>query len=45
VVLEGKQIKELGSHEELIKEKGLYWRLYTVQKQLDAQGEMAVSRN
>lgn len=41
VVLEGKQIKEMGSHEELIEARGLYWRLYTVQKQLDAQGEMS----
>jgi ATP-binding cassette, subfamily B, bacterial len=33
VVLEGKQIVEMGSHQELIQQDGLYNRLYTVQQQ------------
>jgi ABC-type multidrug transport system fused ATPase/permease subunit len=32
VVLEDKSIREMGTHEELIKLGGLYKRLYTVQK-------------
>jgi ATP-binding cassette subfamily B protein/subfamily B ATP-binding cassette protein MsbA len=35
VVLEGKRIKEMGTHSELIALDGLYKRLYTVQKQLE----------
>lgn len=35
VVLEGKGIKEIGSHQELIAQEGLYWRLYTVQHRMD----------
>jgi len=35
VVLEDKQIKEIGTHEELLALKGLYHRLYTVQSQYD----------
>lgn len=34
VVLEGKRIVEQGSHEELLKNQGLYERLYTVQEKL-----------
>jgi len=34
VVLEGKEIIEQGTHEELIKQGGLYNRLYTVQEKL-----------
>lgn len=40
VVLEGKQIKELGTHAELISSQGLYQRLYTVQQRVDAQAEL-----
>ena len=41
VVLEGKQIKEMGTHDQLMAEKGLYRRLYTVQRQIDTQIEMS----
>jgi ATP-binding cassette subfamily B protein len=34
VVLEGKQIAEKGTHARLLANKGLYYRLYNVQKQL-----------
>ena len=35
VVLEGRHIRETGTHTELIAMKGLYWRLFTVQQQLE----------
>jgi ATP-binding cassette subfamily B protein len=38
VVLEGKHIKEMGTHSELIALDGLYKRLYTVQKQPEPVG-------
>jgi ABC-type multidrug transport system fused ATPase/permease subunit len=34
VVLEGKNIVEQGTHEELIRQDGLYKRLYTVQEKM-----------
>jgi ATP-binding cassette subfamily B protein/subfamily B ATP-binding cassette protein MsbA len=41
VVLEGKQIEEIGTHAQLMGKKGMYWRLHTVQKQLDTQADLA----
>ena len=38
VVLEGKHIKEIGTHEELFRLDGLYKRLYTIQKQFEPVG-------
>ncbi len=40
VVLDGKRIKEMGTHEQLIAQEGLYYRLYNVQKQLEPQAEL-----
>ena len=37
VVLEGKHIKEMGSHAELLKQDGLYKQLYTVQQRIDEE--------
>jgi ATP-binding cassette subfamily B protein len=34
VVLEGNRIVESGSHSDLLAKQGLYWRLYSVQRQL-----------
>ena len=34
VVLEGRQIQELGTHAELLENRGLYWRLNTVQQRV-----------
>jgi ATP-binding cassette subfamily B protein/subfamily B ATP-binding cassette protein MsbA len=43
VVLEGKHIKEMGTHEQLMSQKGLYRRLYTIQQRLDAQKDLTES--
>jgi len=42
VVLEGKHIKEMGSHTELIKQDGLYKQLYTVQQRIDQELEVLI---
>jgi ABC-type multidrug transport system fused ATPase/permease subunit len=36
VVLEGKRIKEMGTHAQLLALNGLYQRLYNVQQRIDA---------
>ncbi len=43
VVLEGKQVKEKGTHEQLLARDGLYRRLYTVQQRLDIPVEYSVN--
>lgn len=45
VVLEGKRIIETGTHETLISKKGLYFKLYTIQRQLAPQAEYALNLN
>ena len=40
VVLEGKRIKEMGTHDQLLLQDGLYKRLYTVQQRLEPLQEM-----
>jgi ATP-binding cassette, subfamily B, bacterial len=35
VVLEGKRIAEMGKHSELLRKRGIYHRLYTIQQQLE----------
>ncbi len=43
VVLEGKHVKEQGTHAELLAKDGLYRRLYTVQQRLDIPVEYSVN--
>ncbi len=43
VVLEGKQIIEMGTHEDLLAEQGLYWRLYSIQRQLVPEDELVLA--
>jgi ATP-binding cassette, subfamily B, bacterial len=43
VVLEGKQIIEMGTHEDLLAEQGLYWRLYSIQRQFVPEDELALT--
>jgi ABC-type multidrug transport system fused ATPase/permease subunit len=43
VVLEGKQITEMGTHDQLMWQDGLYKRLYTVQLRLEPLREMAAA--
>jgi ATP-binding cassette subfamily B protein len=43
VVLEGKQIREMGTHQELVEQDGLYRRLYTVQQRLEPIREMPLT--
>jgi ABC-type multidrug transport system fused ATPase/permease subunit len=40
VVLEGKQIAEMGTHPELLQKDGLYKRLYSVQQRMNPLEEM-----
>jgi ATP-binding cassette subfamily B protein/subfamily B ATP-binding cassette protein MsbA len=42
VVLDGKRIKEIGTHEQLIAQEGLYYRLYNVQKHLEPHAELSL---
>ncbi len=43
VVLEGKRIKEMGTHDQLLLQDGLYRRLYTVQQRLEPLQEMPLN--
>jgi len=45
VVLEGKQIKEMGTHTELLATQGLYHRLYNVQQKVDAPIDLLAQVN
>jgi ATP-binding cassette, subfamily B, bacterial len=43
VVLEGKHIKEMGTHDQLLSQDGLYKRLYAVQQRLEPLQEMPLN--
>ncbi len=45
VVLEGRQIAEMGAHAELLEKDGLYKRLYTVQQRMNPQAEQDMLQN
>jgi len=45
VVMEGKGIRERGTHDELMRQDGLYRKLYTIQRQIEPTGMKVVNPN